>query len=187
MRRFWPILPTRSERPQPAAALPVPQRRGRSQIAWSGPPAYRSSVVTRYAKLLLLAGLCLATPLFAGCGSANTPVDSVVSANQRLGGGWRLQKFSPSLPLDLPLQAVLSAEIGTLIVTFSQGQFRAVGPGVDFSGRYELTSASGDMLSLVLYDAQNVGYHFSAQFVGKVLHFQSNDKPWIGIGEFERA
>jgi hypothetical protein len=129
----------------------------------------------------------LSTPLFAGCGSGNTPADSVASANQRLGGGWRLQKFSPSLPLDLPLQAVLSAEIGTLIVTFNQGQFTAVGPGVESSGRYEVTSASGDMLSLVLYDAQSVRYHFSAQFVGKVLHFQSIDKPWIGVGELERA
>jgi hypothetical protein len=129
----------------------------------------------------------LATPLLAACGSSSTPADSVLSANQRLGGNWRLQKFSPSVPLDLPLQAVLSAELGQLIVTFNQGQFTAAGPGVDFGGRYEVTSASGDMLSLVLYDAQSVRYHFSAQFVGKVLHFQSIDKPWIGTGEFERA
>jgi hypothetical protein len=121
------------------------------------------------------------------CASATTPADSVASANQRLGGGWRLQKFSPATPLDLPTQAVLSAELGQLIVTFSQGNFSAVGPGVEYSGRYEVTSASGDMLSLIMYDRQNIGFHFSAQFVGKTLHFQSNDKPWIGFGEFERA
>jgi hypothetical protein len=144
-------------------------------------------VAPRFAKLLFLAGLCLATPVFLGCGSSNAPVDSVVSANQRLGGAWRLKSFVPSVPLDLPLQAVLSAEIGSLIVTFTQGQFSADGPGVNFSGRYEVTSASGEMLSLVLYDAQNVRYHFSAQFVGTVLHFQSIDKPWIGVGEFDRA
>lgn len=144
-------------------------------------------MATRRAKVLILAGLCLAAPLFAGCGSANTPVDSVASANQRLGGAWRLQKFSPATPLDLPLQAVLSAELGQLIVTFNQGQYSAAGPGVNSSGRYEVTQASGEMLSLVLYDAQNVGYHFSAQFVGKQLHFQSIDKPWIGFGAFDRA
>jgi hypothetical protein len=144
-------------------------------------------VATRIAKVLFLAGLCVTAPLFTGCGSASTPVDSVVSANQRLGGAWRLQRFSPSVPLDLPLQAVLSGELGQLIVTFDQGQFSAVGPAVNFSGRYQLTSASGDMMSLILYDAQNVGYHFSAQFVGKDLHFQSIDKPWIGTGSFERA
>ncbi|HYQ27644.1 MAG TPA: hypothetical protein VER04_10500 [Polyangiaceae bacterium] len=141
----------------------------------------------RRAWVLLGVGLCLSTPLLAGCGSASTPADSVVSANQRLGGAWRLQSFSPAVPLDLPLQAVLRGEIGQLVVTFDHGQFQAVGPGVNLSSRYEITSASGDLLSLILYDAQNVGYHFSAQFAGKVLQFQCNDKPWIGFGNFERA
>jgi len=121
------------------------------------------------------------------CGSASTPADSVLSANQRLGGAWRLQSFTPSMPLDLPLQAVLSGELGQLLVTFNQGQFSAVGTAVNLNGRYEVTSASGDMLSLIVYDAHNVGYHFSAQFVGKVLHFQSNDKPWIGVGTLEHT
>lgn len=136
---------------------------------------------------MFLAGLCLTTPLFVGCGSASTPADSVVSANQRLGGAWRLQSFSPSVPLDLPLQAVLSSEIGQLTVTFNQGQFSAVGPGVTFNGRYQVTGAAGDQLSLIMFDPQNVGYHFSAQFAGKVLTFQSNDKPWVGIGALERT
>lgn len=134
-----------------------------------------------------MAGLCLATPLLSGCGSKSTPADSVVSANQRLGGSWRLQSFTPSVPLDLPLQAVLSAELGQLIVSFNQGQFTAAGPGVNFGGRYEVTSASGDQLTLALYDPQGVGYHFTAQFMGKDLQFQSNDKPWTGTGSFVRA
>ena len=144
-------------------------------------------MTTRFAKVLFLAGLGLASPLFVACGSATAPADSVVSANQRLGGSWRLQSFSPATPLDLPLQAVLSAELGQLIVTFNQGQFTAVGPGVDFGGRYEVTSAMGDQASLILYDAQSVGYHFSAQFLGKELQFQSNDKPWVGFGKFDRS
>jgi len=111
----------------------------------------------------------------------------VVTANQRLGGAWRLQSFAPLVALDLPLQAVLSAEVGTLVVSFNQGQFSAVGPGVNFSGRYEVTSASGEQLALVLYDPQNVGYHFTAQFSGNLLHFQANDKPWVGVGALERA
>ena len=142
---------------------------------------------SRIAKLLVLAGLCLATPLLSACSKASAPANSVVTANQRLGGSWRLQSFAPLVSLDLPLQAVLSAEIGTLIVTFNQGQFSAVGPGVDFNGRYEVTSASGEQLSLVLYDPQNVGYHFSAQFAGNLLHFQSNDKPWVGFGALEHT
>ena len=159
---------------------------GPHRFARGGGRAYRSSVATRSAKVLFLAGLCLASPTFAGCGSSHTPVDSVLSANQRLGGAWRLQNFSPAMPLDLPLQAVLSAEIGQLIVTFDQGQFSAVGPGVNFTGRFQVTSASGDQMSLVLYDPQNVAYHFSAQFAGRLLTFQANDKPWVGTGALER-
>lgn len=144
-------------------------------------------MTNRFAKVLFLVGLSLATPLFVACGSATSPADSVVSANQRLGGSWRLQSFSPATPLDLPLQAVLQAELGQLIVTFNQGQFTAVGPGVNFGGRYEVTSATGDQASLILYDAQSVAYHFSAQFLGKELQFQSNDKPWVGFGKFDRS
>lgn len=132
------------------------------------------------------AGLSLATPFITACGSKSTPADSVASANQRLGGSWRLQTFSPSVPLDLPLQAVLGAELGQLLVTFNQGQFTAAGPGVNLAGRYEVTSASGDQLALILYDSQGVGYHFTAQFMGTELQFQSNDKPWTGSGSFER-
>lgn len=150
-------------------------------------PPIVASVAMRFPKLVLLAWLCAATPLLGGCGAASTPASSVTTANQRLGGSWRLQSFAPLVALDLPLQAVLGAEIGSLVVTFNQGTFNAVGPGVTFNGRYEVTSASGDQLSLVLYDPQNVPYHFSAQFAGNLLHFQSNDKPWVGFGALEHT
>jgi hypothetical protein len=140
----------------------------------------------RFPKLVLLAWLSAVTPLLGACAAA-TPASSVAAATQRLGGTWRLQSFAPLVALDLPLQAVLGAEIGTLIVTFNQGTFSAVGPGVTFNGRYEVTSAAGDQVSLVLYDSANVPYHFSAQFAGNLLHFQSNDKPWVGLGALEHV
>ena len=119
---------------------------------------------------------------------ANSPAaSSVVTANQRLGGSWLLQSFAPLMSLDLPLQAVLGAEVGTLVVTFSQGQFSAVGPGMNFTGRYEVTSASGDQMTLVLFDPQNVAHRFAAQFAGNLLHFQSSDKPWVGFGALEHT
>lgn len=143
---------------------------------------------TRSARLLVLAWLSLAaaTPLLFGCAGTAGSADSAAAANQRLGGAWKLQTFAPFVPLDLPLQAMLGAELGVLVVTFNQGQFSAVGPAVNFAGRYEVTSASGEQLSLVLYDPQNVGYHFTAQFAGNLLHFQCNDKPWVGVGALER-
>lgn len=148
--------------------------------------AYRPAVPSRYAKILVLGGLLLSAPLVVGCGQ-QSPANSVANANQRLAASWRLQSFAPVVPLDLPLQAVLSAEIGTLLVSFNQGQFSAVGPGVNFSGRYEVQSASGDQLSLVLIDPQGVNYHFTAQFAGNLLHFESADKPWAGFGALEHS
>jgi hypothetical protein len=143
-------------------------------------------VPSRLAKVLVLGSLLLAVPLAAGCGP-QSPANSVASANQRLAASWRLQSFAPVVPLDLPLQAVLAAEIGTLVVTFNQGQFSATGPGVNFNGRYEVRSADGDQLQLVLFDPQGVTYHFSAQFAGNLLHFESADKPWAGYGALEHT
>jgi hypothetical protein len=121
------------------------------------------------------------------CASASgAPANSVATANQRLTGSWRLQSFGPEVSLDLPLQAVLAAELGQLVVTFNQSQFMAVGPGVNFGGRFVVTSASGDQLQVILYDPQGVGYHFDSQFADNLLHFQIHDKPWAGVGALER-
>jgi hypothetical protein len=124
-----------------------------------------------------------------GCGATTgaTPAGNVASANKRLSGSWRLQSFNPQVSLDLPLQAVLMAEIGQLVVTFEQTQFTAVGPGVNYPGRYVVTSAAGDQLEGVLYDQQGVAYHFSAQFSDNQLSFQLSDKPWAGFGVLVRT
>ena len=92
----------------------------------------------------------------------------------------------PELALDLPLQAVLSAETGTLTVTFGSGQYTAAGPGVNLTGRYQVVSAQGEQLELVLFDPDNLPHHFSAQFLGNELSFHSADKPWKGDGKLQR-
>jgi hypothetical protein len=157
-----------------------------SRVARHETGAYRPAVPSRYAKILVLGSLLLSAPLLVSCGP-KSPANSVVNANQRLAASWRLQSFAPLVPLDLPLQAVLTAEIGTLVVTFNQGQFSAVGPGLNLTGRYEVQSASGDQLTLVLIDPQGVNYHFTAQFAGNLLHFESADKPWAGFGALEHS
>ncbi len=129
----------------------------------------------------------LAVPLAVGCGAGQTQAGNVANANQRLSASWRLQSFAPVVPLDLPLQAVLGAEVGTLIVTFSQGQFTAAGPGVNMTGRYEVKSAEGDQLTLMVYDPEGVAHYFTAQFAGNLLHFESTDKPWAGYGALEHT
>jgi hypothetical protein len=145
-------------------------------------------VPSRYVKVLILGSLLFVDPALVACGSAaGVPANSVATANQRLAGSWRLQSFGPEVPLDLPLQAVLTAELGQLVVTFNQSQFSAVGPGVNLSGRYIVTSAEVEQLQAILYDPQGVGYHFSAQFAGNLLHFHIDDKPWAGVGALEHT
>ena len=134
-----------------------------------------------------MGSLLVTAPALSSCGGSNASANTVATANQRLAGAWRLQSFGPEVPLDLPLQAVLSAELGQLVVTFGPGQFTAVGPGVNFTGRYEVRSAEGDQLQAVLYDQDGVGYHFSAQFAGNLLHFHIDDKPWAGVGALEHT
>lgn len=164
------------------AAEPGEERVARGQGA-----AYLQGVTWRFAKVLWVVCVALAAPLASGCGAAQTQASKVASANQRLSASWRLQSFAPVVPLDLPLQTVLNAEIGTLVVTFNQGQFTAAGPGVNLTGRYEVKSAEGDQLTLMIYDPQGVAHYFTAQFAGNLLHFESTDKPWAGYGALEHT
>lgn len=135
----------------------------------------------------LSAVLVLAT-LTSACGSGSSEANNPSSvANQRLQGSWRLLGFHPFLALEQPLQGLLDAQLKTLTITFSNGQFSASGPGVDTVGRYEISDASGDSLTGRVYDRAGAGYGITGQFVGMQFRFTSTDAPWAGTGELERA
>lgn len=129
----------------------------------------------------------LALSCFA-CGGSGGPAQSpTVVAAQRLQGNWRLVNFEPSLAMEEPLQGLLQAQLRTLTISFSQGEYTATGPSVNAGGRYEVTSASGDSLSARIYDRAGAGYGISGTFVGPQLQFISEDSPWAGRGVIERA
>jgi hypothetical protein len=125
----------------------------------------------------------------AGCGSgqASQPVNPSAAASQRLQGAWHLVGFAPSLELEAPLKSLLDAQLQTLNITFTGGEFTATGPGVDTGGRYEITDASGDSLTGRVYDRAGAGYGITGQFVGTQFRFTSTDSPWAGSGVLERA
>jgi len=127
--------------------------------------------------------------LATACGGGTSgPAESPAGvANQRLQGNWQLLSFQPSLQLEAPLQGLLDAQLRSLTISFDNGTFRAVGPGVDTAGRYEISSASGDSLSGRVYDRAGAGYGITGQFVGTQLRFTSTDTPWAGTGALERA
>ena len=133
--------------------------------------------------MLLLSGLWLS----ACGGSQKAPADSAAAAGQRLQGNWRLLSFQPSLAVEEPIKGLLDAQLKTLTIGFSGGEFTALGPGVDTSGRYQITSAQGDSLSGRVFDRAGAGYGISGQFVGSQFRFTSEDSPWAGFGVLERA
>lgn len=137
----------------------------------------------RHVTSLLITGLCLG----ACGGSERTPVDAAAAAAERLQGNWRLLSFEPSLALEEPIKGLLDAQLKTLTVSFSSGEFTATGPGVNTSGRYQINSAQGDSLDARLFDRAGAGYGVSGQFVGSQLRFTSQDSPWAGQGVLERA
>jgi hypothetical protein len=133
--------------------------------------------------------VAVASACLASCGGsqASQPTDPTAVASQRLQGDWHLVGFAPSLELEPPLKSLLDAQLQTLNITFANGQFTAMGPGVDTGGRYEITSGSGDSLTGRVYDRAGAGYGISGQFIGAQFRFTSTDSPWGGSGVLERA
>jgi hypothetical protein len=123
----------------------------------------------------------------SACGSSQSAGrDQLVVVSQRLNGTWRVQTFTPEQQLELPLQSLLNAELGQLVITFNNGGYSAKGPGIDLTGRFQLTSGGGDLLEGIFYDSTGVGYRISGQFEGPVLRFRSYDAPWRGTGTMVR-
>jgi hypothetical protein len=124
----------------------------------------------------------------SGCGGpSNQPMDPSAAASQRLRGDWHLVGFAPSLAFDPLLKSLLDAQLQTLNINFANGQFTAVGPGVDTSGRYEITNASADSLSGRVFDRAGAGYGITGTFMGNRFQFNSTDSPWAGNGVLERV
>jgi hypothetical protein len=140
-------------------------------------PAARHALGLTFA---LLASAC------GGSGGASPAANPSAAANQRLQGNWRLVGFAPSLELEPPLKSLLDAQLQTLSITFSNGQFTATGPGVDTGGRYEITDAAGESLNGRVYDRAGAGYGISGQFVANQFRFTSTDSPWTGSGVLEK-
>jgi hypothetical protein len=111
----------------------------------------------------------------------------VVQAGERLRGNWLLTEFKPAAALEGPLQGLLAAQFGALILTFDGTQMIARGPGVDVARAYRVTQALGADLSLEISDPSGVVYRVSAAFQQDLLRFRSHDSPWRGEGALRRT
>ena len=113
--------------------------------------AWRSSVVVACLSLSALTSAC-------GGSQSSAAQSPTAAASQRLQGNWRLLTFQPNLAFEEPLKGLLDAQLKTLAISFTGGEFTATGPSVNTGGRYEITGAEGDSLAGRVYDRAGAGY-----------------------------
>lgn len=140
---------------------------------------------------MMILGLALSLAPAACGASRQQPHDAAAAnraaANQRLVGTWLLTSFQPEQPLEMMLNLLLQAQIGTLKVRFDGQQMIVDGAGVQTTRRYTITQAYQDQLALTSYDAEGIGYNVRGAFNGNVIEFESLSSPWRGHGTLQRV
>ncbi len=129
----------------------------------------------------------------AASGDAGRVAADIASVNQRLQGSWRLNGYTPDVPLEPMLAMWLAGAQRSLVVRFDGGSLQADAPGQAFAFHYDrpftvsnvagnnftLTTVtpSGDALvSYCQLDPQNQG-----------LQFHSQTEPFRGSGVLVRT
>jgi hypothetical protein len=140
-------------------------------------------------RIALSLGLALLGP---GCGSSAAPPPDTAKqaasdASARLEGSWTLVDFQPAQPLEPMLQALLSAQMNQLVVTFHAGKMSIQGAGLSAERTFTVTSAAADGFSADITDPTNVVYQVNGAFQGQMLGFTSLTDPWRGQGRLQRA
>jgi hypothetical protein len=127
-----------------------------------------------------------------GCASSSAPPpdtskQAVTDATARIEGSWNLVTFQPAQPLEPMLQALLTAQLNHLVVTFHAGTLSVQGVGVDAQRAFTVTSAAADGFSATITDPTNVVYQVNGGFQGTEVGFTSLTDPWRGQGVLRRA
>jgi hypothetical protein len=147
--------------------------------------AHRTRIAVSFAL-----GIALFAPLSA-CGGSTTQAMSPAEqdkmrAQERLQGHWRLDSFTPSAPLGPPLDSLLAAQIGQLVLDVDANQVAVTGAGIEATRRCEIVEATPLGAKLQLTD--NAGVHFDVEvrFRGEDIDFTSKTAPWQGQGSLSR-
>ncbi len=149
-----------------------------------------------HAKLILLVALAAAAAgLSAGCGGSQSPPASPVaqdtaSIQSRLTAGpWRLVDYRPDVALEPMLQAMLAAQVRTMVVRFDGRSLSAQSPTLQVNRPYTVENAAGPLFDLVSPDMQGGGTLRSRCQVsedGRLVTFHAETEPWAGTGTLAR-
>jgi hypothetical protein len=148
----------------------------------------------------LLASLVTVVAL-AGCASnqgqpASAVAQDTASIQSYLAAGpWRLVDYRPDVALEPMLQAMLAAQVRTMVVRFDGRSLMAQSPTLQITRPYSIENPAGLAFDLVSPELQPGGgatgdatmrSHCEMGIGGRVLTFRARSEPWTGIGTLQR-
>jgi hypothetical protein len=113
-------------------------------------------------------------------------------------GPWRLVDYRPDVTLEPMLQAMLAAQIRTMVVRFDGSSLYAQSPTLQVTRPYTIEQPAGLAFDIVAPDVQfggapagggggaTVRSHCEMGIGGRVLTFRARTEPWTGIGTLQR-
>jgi hypothetical protein len=108
-------------------------------------------------------------------------------------GPWRLVDYRPDVTLEPMLQAMLAAQIRTMVVRFDGSSLYAQSPTVQVTRPYTIDSPTGLAFDIVSPDlgaaaagGATARSHCEMGIGGRVLTFRARTEPWTGIGTLQR-
>jgi hypothetical protein len=109
--------------------------------------------------------------------------------DDRLQGGWRLVDYRPELAPDPMFQALLTAQLGALIVRFEHGRLSADSPTFHTTRAYRVVEAAGPLFTIESPDVGNAVLTTRGTISedGQHISFQANTDPWRGSGALVRV
>jgi hypothetical protein len=153
----------------------------------------RVALVTVFASAVAVAG-CASNQ---GQPASAVAQDTASIQSYLTAGPWRLMDYRPDVTLEPMLQAMLAAQIRTMVVRFDGRTLSAQSPTLQVTRPYTIEEPAGLAFDIVAPDVQfggapaaaggaTVRSHCEMGIGGRVLTFRARTEPWTGIGTLQR-
>jgi hypothetical protein len=155
-----------------------------------------STTLCRSLKYAVAGLLLMATLIACGGASASSPASATGASardasaiDSRVQGSWRLVDYRPELAPDPMFQALLTSQLGVMIVRFEQGRLYADSPTFHTTRAYRIVDAAGPLFAVESPDVGGVVLRTSAAISddSQRITFQGNTEPWRGSGTLVRV
>jgi hypothetical protein len=122
------------------------------------------------------------------CTGGQSHTNSAQQLSQSLQGAWLLQSYRSKVPLELPLQGLLNAQIGLLQVSVDGSALTVSGPGLTVSRTLQVQEVVDQTATVFVTEPTGVSLRVWIEFQegGRSLIFRPLDAPWTGEGTLKR-